>query len=257
MLSSALMLMSSLLAAPAAAAGAPGGQYGDEPCALSDLVGHNWTYIAPAAFRGGTWNNDHGCVYHFRACGAQCFEFVSPPQCLSDQLGKDGVKATLGPPGAAPGGQQLVSLQYGKGQVGCSTLPGVQCSTPSGETVKCPVAQGDNVCGCPGATAACKPCHTCQKCTSGDVGGMQSAHKVGWMSARCSLIDVEDGGMYVRGNPDGRSHPMDFAPHEWLRLAAAWVVRSAIVTFSEDQSRHLTPGIPIAPNAKPHYYGYW
>ena len=240
------------------------------------------TRAQPAAFQGGHFDNEHECVYEFRACGAQCFEFVSPPQCLTDQLGKDGVKATLGPPGAAPGGQQLVSLQYGQGQVGCSTLPGVQCTTPSGEAVKCPVHKGDNVCGCPGATAACKPCHTCQKCTSGDVGGMKSAHKAGWMSARCSLIDVEDGGMYVRGNPDGRSHPMDFAPHEvrlawhspnplsdplsssrmyclpqYLRLAAAWVVRSAIVTFSEDQSRHLTPGIPIAPNAKPHYYGYW
>ena len=64
-------------------------------------------------------------------------------------------------------------------------------------------------------------------------------------------------GVYVRGHADGRSHPMDFASHEYLALAAAWVVRSAIVTFAQDGSRHLTPGIPIAPNAKPHYYGYW
>ena len=35
------------------------------------------------------------------------------------------------------------------------------------------------------------------------------------------------------------------------------MIRSAIVTFSQDGSRHFTPGIPIAPNAKPHYYGYW
>jgi len=43
--------------------------------------------------------------------------------------------------------------------------------------------------------------------------------------------------MWVRGHADGRSHPMDFAAHEYLRLAAAWVVRSATVTFSQDQTK--------------------
>ena len=168
------------------------------------------------------WNNQHECVYQFKACGAQCFEFASPPQCLRSTYGNpivSGAKATLGPPGATPGGQQLVSLQYTTGPTNCSTLPGTQCSTPSGEAVKCPVAADGDVCGCPSATKACKPCYTCQKCESGRGGG-PGASKAGWMSARCSLIDVEDGGMYVRGNPDGRSHPMDFAPHEYLDWAA-------------------------------------
>ena len=77
------------------------------------------------------------------------------------------------------------------------------------------------------------------------------------MAAGCSLIDTESGGMYVRGHAGGRSHPMDFAPAEYLRVATAWVLRSATVTFPFDGSKHLTPGIPVAPNAKPHYYGYW
>ena len=72
----------------------------------------------------------------------------------------------------------------------------------------------------------------------------------------CSLIDMSDGGLYVRGYP-GRPHPMDFLPHEYLKLATAWVVRSAVVTFPFDGSKHLTPGIPIAPGGTPHYYGYW
>ena len=72
----------------------------------------------------------------------------------------------------------------------------------------------------------------------------------------CSLIDMSDGGLYVRGYTD-RPHPMDFLPHEYLKVATAWVVRSAIVTFPFDGSKHLTPGIPITPGGTPHYYGYW
>lgn len=49
---------------------------------------------------------------------------------------------------------------------------------------------------------------------------------------------------------------MDFAAHEWMRLATAWVVRAAVITFP-DGSKQLTPGIPVAPGAQPHYYGYW
>ena len=59
---------------------------------------------------------------------------------------------------------------------------------------------------------------------------------------------MDAGGMYVRGHP-GRPHPMDFSPHEYLALAAAWVTRSAIVSFAQDGSHHLRPGIPVAPNA--------
>ena len=154
----AAAVVGAMAAAAAAANGGGGGaEYQDKPCALSDLVGHNWTYIAPAAFKGGIWDSQHACIYQFKACGAQCFEFAQPPQCI-DGRGvtiSPGAKATLGAPGATPGGQQLVSLQY---TAGVAKVRGT------------------------------------------------GVVKVGWMSARCSLIDVEDGGMYVRGNPDGACH---------------------------------------------------
>ena len=36
-------------------------------CTAADIVGHNWTYIPPVAFKGGNWNAEHGCVYAFRS----------------------------------------------------------------------------------------------------------------------------------------------------------------------------------------------
>jgi hypothetical protein len=54
----------------------------------------------------------------------------------------------------------------------------------------------------------------------------------------CNFIDMDDGGLYIRG-----VHPMDMAPHEWLRVATAWVMRAAVITFA-DGTRHLTPGVP-------------
>ena len=37
---------------------------------------------------------------------------------------------------------------------------------------------------------------------------------------------MDDGGLYIRGQ-----HPFDMAPHEWLRVATAWVMRAARITF--------------------------
>lgn len=77
----------------------------------------------------------------------------------------------------------------------------------------------------------------------------------GWVTPDCSFIDMSDGGWYVKG-----AHPMDMAPHEWLRVAAAWVMRAAMLTF-EDGTRHLTPGVPMpvkTPTLNDGYYiGQW
>jgi hypothetical protein len=248
------------------------------------------------------WDNDHACIFQFKTSassatdGGQGFQFATPPGCMASHHPKL-VNGVLGAPGASAGGggQQEVTLSVAVSQPAlpsCSKLPGRNCNTSTGKTVMCPVTKAQDICGCTGATKACKPCFDCKPCTThGTPSGGESVHKTGWMSARCALIDMEDGGtkhavfelflmnkivkmaktgsgqtlrntafsagVYVRGHADGRSHPMDFASHEYLALAAAWVVRSAIVTFAQDGSRHLTPGIPIAPNAKPHYYGYW
>eukprot|EP01046_Picozoa_sp_COSAG06_P005334 COSAG06_NODE_237_length_19433_cov_92.613961_22_plen_111_part_00 len=76
----------------------------------------------------------------------------------------------------------------------CSTLPGRNCNTSTGKTVMCPVTKDQDICGCSGATKACKPCFDCKPCTHGTPSGGKSVHKTGWMSARCALIDMEDGG---------------------------------------------------------------
>ena len=70
------------------------------PCGLSDLVGHNWTYISPQAFKGGTWSDEHECIYQFKATGSDGtrihtgagptshFTFTSPATCMADALGQ-------------------------------------------------------------------------------------------------------------------------------------------------------------------------
>ena len=88
------------------------------------------------------------------------------------------------------------------------------------------------------------------KCTETKLGSPTNK-KLGWINQDCSLIDMDDGGLYIRGK-----HPIEMAPHEWLRAATAWVMRAAMITFS-DGTRHLTPGTPIAPHAGPHYVGQW
>jgi len=79
--------------------------------------------------------------------------------------------------------------------------------------------------------------------------------KRGWPAAACSLIDMDDGGMYIRGHAS-RAHPMDFAAHEWLRAATAWVVRSAMIQWPNGLGV-LSPGIPVAPGAPPHYNSFY
>jgi hypothetical protein len=82
------------------------------------------------------------------------------------------------------------------------------------------------------------------------------ASQPGWPAHRCSLIDMGKGGMYIRAAHPQRAHPMDFAAHEWLRAATAWVVRAALLTFPGGMQL-LTPGIPVSPGAPPHYDGIY
>ena len=65
----------------------------------------------------------------------------------------------------------------------------------------------------------------------------------GFVSAgvACGRIDVDDGGVFVRASV----HPFFMPNHEWLRVAAVWLLRAATVEFV-DGSRHLTPGYPTA-----------
>ena len=70
--------------------------------------------------------------------------------------------------------------------------------------------------------------------------------KVGWAGTGCAFIDMSDGGVYLRS-----SQPHFALPgHEWIRVAAAWLVRAAHISFA-DGTRHLTPGYPSA------YLGQW
>jgi len=121
---------------------------------LSDLAGHNWTYIAPPAFKGGVWDNEHACVYQFKpAAGTAAggaFEFFSPKPCLSDPNSgtpRPGPPHTPPPPPPPPT----------KGTLGA---PGASAGGGGQQEVKFVTANGSFT---------------------------------GWMSTRCSLIDVEDG----------------------------------------------------------------
>lgn len=66
---------------------------------------------------------------------------------------------------------------------------------------------------------------------------LKTVTKRGMISRDCTLIDMEDGGLYTRG-----VHPIDKSPHEWLRGATAWLVRAATIRF-DDGTTHITPGI--------------
>jgi len=77
------------------------------------------------------------------------------------------------------------------------------------------------------------------------VDGGVPVMKQGTISPACDAVDMDDGGLYIRG-----VHPIDQAPHEWIKSATAWLVRAAQVRFA-DGTVHLTPGYPS------HYNGQW
>eukprot|EP01047_Picozoa_sp_COSAG01_P001561 COSAG01_NODE_36_length_34092_cov_26.350032_14_plen_388_part_00 len=70
----------------------------------------------------------------------------------------------------------------------------------------------------------------------------------GTVDGSCQRIDMADGSLYIRS--ESGKHPFYMSAHEWLRVAASWLVRAAHITF-EDGSRHLTPGYPT------NYDGQW
>ena len=79
-----------------------------------------------------------------------------------------------------------------------------------------------------------------------DVHG-RNERKRGWVGgAECQFIDMVDKGIYMRTT----TSTFDLPPHEWLRVAATWLVRAAQIQF-DDGTRHLTPGYPTA------YDGQW
>ena len=181
-------------------------------CSAAEIVGRNWTYITPMAFKGGSWSAERRCVYSLQpaapeASSVASFKFSKPPGCLHD-----GWTVARGSFSSSGGGTVRLAFDF---------------FDPSGSLNRTETKVGR-------LTASC-----------GVVG--TAAH---------AFLDMDDGGMYVRGYGHGRDHPMDFAHHEWMRLAAAWVVRSAIIVFP-DGTEHITPGIPVAPGALPHYDGQY
>ena len=74
-----------------------------------------------------------------------------------------------------------------------------------------------------------------------------SVSQTGFIDDTCQRVDIaSDSSLYVRVS----THPFFMPHHEWMRVAAAWLLRAAHVTF-EDGSRHLTPGYPT------NYDGQW
>ena len=53
----------------------------------------------------------------------------------------------------------------------------------------------------------------------------------GFVSEDCTMIDMEDGGLYTRG-----PHPIDQSDHEWLRTATGWLMRAAQIKYCAFES---------------------
>lgn len=191
-----------------------------EHCTSADIAGHNWTYIAPEAFSGGDWSAEHRCVYNFQS--------VLPPGAAS---GPDEVELQfLKPPGCLT---DSWAVARGNISLATGTVSLVfEFYDPSGSLERTEAKVGRLTCARPPGVST---------------GAGAAGH---------AFLDMQDRGMYVRGYGHGRDHPMDFADHEWIRVATAWVVRSAIIVFP-DGTRHITPGIPVAPGALPHYDGQY
>ena len=192
-------------------------------CGLDQVAGHKWTWVPPEALTGSPWNSEHGCVYEVKEALSSSGDPSSSGDFEFSSPAGCLTDRDLGRTGGAAG--RLVPDEGGPGG-GKVEL-----------TYRAAAAEGD-------ASGAS---------TSGNEKKMD-----GWFGAEdCSLIDMADGGMYVRGHPGGRDHPMDFLPHEWLRVAVAWVMRASMIVFPEDGSLHLSPGIPIGPGLGPHYDGQY
>jgi hypothetical protein len=65
----------------------------------------------------------------------------------------------------------------------------------------------------------------------------------GGVSQDCDLIDMDDGGLFFRGE-----HPIDQTDHAWLKTATAWLMRAALLRFNDGTVCSLSqPARPPAP----------
>ena len=199
-------------AASSPGAPAPGGSLADAPCARDDVVGRSWTRVPAAALEGGVWSPQTGCVYAFEA-------------------------APVSPAVPQSGGDALLSWRFSSPS-GClwSAWGGGVGTNDANATYD----------AASGAVALAFPARR-----NSPVGAVLRA--TGEFAAGCALLSVSgagDGadGLYVRGEAPGAAHPYSFSGAGWLRAAAGWVVRAAEMAFP-DGTRHLTPGVPVAPGA--------
>ncbi len=125
----------------------------------------------------------------------------------------------------------------------CSTEPGVTCYTPRGIACKCNGCHGD-VCGCGNFTKQCKPCFSCSVCA----GPPKHPHPAPSPPPPTGPVATPlVGGMFSRGGS-----PHNMKPSAWLRVANAWLLRSASICSTDGQRVPLlTPGFPLG------YVGQW
>ena len=241
------------------------GALSESICTLSDIVGHNWTWIPPEAFQGGVWPNDHECIFQFHGVSDNGFTFTTPPTCVQNWHGRYGPPyGIVGPAHGTLSSEGDVSLRFVVNSSVQVTLGGwmaADCelidTTDGGMYVR---GHAGKRRGQPPPCGGLSPNQI--KSNSSSAANEMWHHTTTTPQLHChclycACVKIRHPRRNHPPHADGRSHPMDFAPHEYLRLATAWVLRSSIITFPYDGSKHLTPGIPVAPGAEPHYYGYW
>ena len=93
------------------------GALSESICTLSDIVGHNWTWIPPEAFQGGVWPNDHECIFQFQhsvhGVSDNGFTFTTPPTCVQNWHGRYGPPyGIVGPAHGTLSSEGDVSLRF-------------------------------------------------------------------------------------------------------------------------------------------------
>jgi hypothetical protein len=127
------------------------------------------------------------------------------------------------------------STAAARGQLpNCSSIAGPTCHDPRGDALKCNACVGPDLCGCPGATSGCKPCYKCEQCSEGP--NAPTPPPVPQPAAPLA------GGLLARG-----PRPSEMKPVQWLRVAAAWLLRAATICSTDGRNISLlTPGFPVS-----------